>query len=283
MRRRSLRFVLAQLLLQVRVVTAVARREMQLRAAKGNFGLVGVFLEPLALIGTFLALRILLRGAGDGTYINVVLWLALGFVPFFMFADIAIKAIGGVEKNSELYFYRRLRPLDSLMGNALLLTQIFGLLLLCFVLGVAVWEWRFPVQDVGVAVVLFIGLALLGFGVGLATLIVGHRLPIVAWVMKMFLRRILLWTSCIFFSISIVPDVFRPWILWNPIAHGVELMRVACNPAYPAPGVSAVYFWGWVIGSVGFGLFIYGNNEELLFSVEPAPEALYGGKDDQFS
>ena len=281
MRRRSLRFVLAQLLLQFRVVTAVARREIQLRAAKGNFGLVGVFLEPLALIATFLALRIFLRGAGDGTYINVVLWLALGFVPFFMFADIAIKAIGGAEKNSELYFYRRLRPLDSLMGNALLLAQIFGLLLLLFVFGVAIWEWRFPVQDVGAAIFLFIGLALLGFGIGLTTLIVGHRLPIVAWVMQMFLRRILLWTSCIFFSISIVPDVFRPWILWNPIAHGVELMRVACNPAYPAPGVSAVYFWGWVIGSVGFGLFIYGNNEELLFSVEPAPEALSGGKDDQ--
>jgi capsular polysaccharide transport system permease protein len=62
--------------------------------------------------------------------------------------------------------------------------------------------------------------------------------------------------------------VVRPWILWNPIAHGVELMRIAVNPAYPAPGVSALYFWGWVVGSVGFGLFIYGNNEELLFVVD---------------
>jgi len=280
MRRRSLRFVLAQLLVQVRVVTAVARREMQLRAAKGNFGLVGVFVEPLALIATFLALRILFRGAGDGTYINVVLWLAMGFVPFFMFADIAIKAISGVAKNSELYFYRRLRPLDSLMGNALLLAQILGSLLLLFVLGVAVWEWRFPVQDIGAAVFLFVGIAMLGFGLGLSTLIVGHRLPIIAWFMRMFLRRILLWTSCIFFSISVVPDVFRPWILWNPIAHGVELLRVACNSAYPAPGVSALYFWGWVIGSIGFGLFIYGNNEELLFSVEQTPAALTGAEDD---
>lgn len=281
MRRRSPGFVLAQLLLQVRVVTAVARREMQLRAAKGNFGLVGVFVEPLALIATFLALRILLRGAGDGTYINVVLWMALGFVPFFMFADIAIKAIGGVEKNSELYFYRRLRPLDSLMGNAFLLAQIFGALLVLFVLGVSIWEWRFAVQDPGAGVFLYVGIALLGFGIGLSTLIVGHRLPIVAWLMKMFLRRILLWTSCIFFPISIVPDVFRPWILWNPIAHGVELLRMACNPAYPAPGVSAIYFWAWVIGSIGFGLFIYGNNEELLFSVEPSSGMLSAAEDEQ--
>ena len=279
MPRRTPRFVLAQLLLQVRVVSAVARRELQLRAAKGIFGLAGVFLEPLALIATFLALRILLRGAGDGTYMNITLWLAMGFVPFFMFADIAIKAIGGVEKNSELYFYRRLRPLDSLMGNALVLAQIFGFLLLLFVVGVSVWEWRFPIADIGSVIFLFVGIALVGFGVGLSTLVLGKRLPLVAWVIQLFLRRILLWTSCIFFSISIVPDMFRPWILWNPIAHGVELLRMAVNPAYPAPGVSATYFWVWVIASLGVGLFIYGNNEELLFSVETPEVALAEGDD----
>ena len=279
-RRRTPRLVLAQLLLQLRVITAVARREMQVRASKGRFGIVGVFLEPLALIGTFLALRILIRGAGDDTYMNVVLWLALGFVPFFMFADIAIKAINGVEKNNELYFYRRLKPLDSLMGNSLLLAQIFGSLLLLFVLSVSIWTWRFAVQDVGMAVFLFVGLGLLGFGVGLTTLVIGHRLPLVAWFMQMFLRRILLWTSCIFFPISLIPDVFRPWILWNPIAHGVELLRMACNPAYPAPGVSAVYFWLCVVGSLGLGLFIYGNNEELLFSLEKSPAEFSGNEDD---
>jgi capsular polysaccharide transport system permease protein len=265
-RRRTPQSILAQFLLQLRVVSAVARREMHLRAAKGAFGLIGVFIEPLALIGTFLALRVLLRGAGDGTYMNLVLWLALGFVPFFMFADIAIKALGGVEKNSSLYFYSRVRPLDSLMGNALLLTQIFGLLLLLFVLVTGLWDWRFPIVDLGQAIFIFFGVAMLGFGVGLTTLILGHRLPILAWMVQLFLRRILLWTSCIFFPISIIPDFLRPWILWNPMAHGVELLRMAANPSYPAPGVSALYFWSWVVASVGFGLFIYGNNEELLIA-----------------
>jgi capsular polysaccharide transport system permease protein len=260
--------LVAQVLLQFRLVEAVARREMQIRAAKGSFGVLGVFIEPLALIATFLALRIFLRGSGEGTYMNVVLWLAMGFVPFFMFADIAIKAISGVEKNSELYFYRRLKPLDSLLGNVLLLSQIFGSLLVVFVLGVSLWDWRFSLQNIGLAVFVFVGIAMLGFGVGLVTLIVGHRLPFVAWIMKLFLRRILLWTSCIFFPISIVPDVARPWILWNPIAHGVELMRTAVNPYYPVPDVSPLYFWAWVVGSVGLGLFIYGNNEELLFAVD---------------
>jgi capsular polysaccharide transport system permease protein len=268
MARHPLRYALSQLLLQLRIISAVARRELELRAAKGLFGVVGVFLEPLALIATFLALRILIRGAGEGTYMNLVLWLSVGFVPFFLFTEVAIKAISGVEKNSTLYFYRRLRPLDSLMGNALLTTQIFGLMLLLITLGVTLWDWRWQVADLGVAIFFVLGIAVLGFGVGLTTLILGHRLPVVAWFIKLFLRRILLWTSCIFFPIRIIPDQFRPWVLWNPMAHGIELLRQACSPAYPAPGVSAVYFWAWVIGSVGFGLFIYGNNEDLLYSTE---------------
>jgi len=257
----------------------VARRETELRAAKGLFGVVGVFLEPLVLIGTFLALRILLRGAGEGSYMNLLLWLSVGFVPFFMFAEVAIKAISGVEKNSTLYFYRRLRPLDSLMGNALLTTQIFGLLLLVITMAVTIWEWRPQVAAFGITIFVVIGIAVLGFGVGLSTLILGHRLPVVAWFVKMFLRRILLWTSCIFFPIRIVPDQFRPWILWNPLAHGIEILRQSINPAYPAPGVSGIYFWAWVIGSLGFGLFIYGNNEELLYSTEGLPAATITDED----
>ena len=274
------RYVLAKLLLQLRVVSAVARRELQLRAAKGAMGVIGVFVEPLALIVTFLALRIFLRSSGDSSYMNPALWLALGFIPFFMFSEIAIKAIGGVEKSGEIYFYRRLRPLDSLMGNTLLLAQIYGSLLLLFVLGSAAWEWRPVVQDLGSLISLFLGLALIGFGIGLSTLVVGRRLPIVAWFMQMFLRRILLWTSCIFFSISIIPDDFRSWILWNPIAHGIELMRAACNPAYPIPGVSAIYFWAWVFGSIGFGLLVYGNNENLLFVVDKSLSADSSGDGD---
>lgn len=271
MPRRSLGHALSQLLLQVRIVEAVARRELQIRAAKGLFGVAGVFLEPLAFIGTFLGLRIALRGAGEDIYINIVLWLALGFVPFFMFADIAIKAISGVQKGGDLYFYRRLRPLDSLMGTALLTSQIFGTMMLTFVLGVAIWEWRPILYNPGLAILQFVGIALLGFGLGLTTLILGHLVPILAWVVKTFLRRILLWTSCIFFPIRIIPIEFRPWILWNPIAHGVELLRHSFNPAYPIPGVSAAYFWTWVVGSIGVGLFIYGNNEDLLYSTEPLP------------
>jgi capsular polysaccharide transport system permease protein len=274
MRLPTLGIILAKIILQFRVITALARREMDLKSAKGGLGAFGLFLEPVLLIGTFLLLRVLLRAGGQGSYINVVLWMAVGFVPFFVFADIAIKAIGGVEKRSGLMFYRRIRPLDTLMGNAFLLGQVFGLILILFIVGVSIWEWRLAVENIAGIIFVYIGIVMLGFGVGLTTLVIGHRLPVVAKLVKTLLRRLLLWTSCVFFSISMIPDAFRPWILWNPIAHGIELMRIACNPGYPAPGVSMFYFWSWVAVSLGLGLLIYGNNQELLYGDEKSGNEL---------
>ena len=266
--RRSATFVLDQLLLQVRIVVALAQREMLVKAGKGAMGLVGVFIEPIALVATLMFLRVFLRQAGTNEHMPAVLWLSLGFIPFFMFSEVAIRALGGVAKNSDLYFYGRIKPLDTLLGSALMTTQIYGMLLLFTVLGVSAWQWRPAIQDLGLAIVYTLMIPLLGFGFGLTTLILGHRLPIMSTIMKTLLRRIMIWTSCTFFPITVIPEPLRPFVLWNPLAHGIELLRHCANPLYPIPGISAIYFVVVTVFSLGFGFFTYSNNEDLLNSVE---------------
>lgn len=267
-KRQSATFMVDQLLLQIRIVVALAQREMLVKAGKGAMGLVGVFIEPVALVATLMLLRIFLRQAGTNEYMPSVLWLSLGFVPFFMFSEVAVRALGGVAKNSDLYFYRRIRPLDTLLGSALMTTQIYGLLLIITVLGVSLWQWRWVIADLGLAIAFTIMIPLLGFGLGLTTLILGHRLPILSTIMKTLLRRIMIWTSCTFFPITVIPEPLRPFILWNPLAHGIELLRKCASPNYPIPGISASYFIISTVMAIGFGFFIYSNNEELLTSAE---------------
>ena len=261
----SLQSVLAKLFLQMRIVSAVARRELQLKTAKGVLGVAGLLLGPLIVIAVILFIRVYLRSVFT-PYLNPVLWISLGVITVIGFLEISVKAIDGVGKNSDLHFYRRVRPLDSLMGNALLQAQIYGTLILFIVFSICVWEWKFVVQDLGLLIMLYLGVVAIAFGVGLSSLVIGHRYPVVGWLVKTLVRRILFFTSCTFFGIAQFPDVVRPWILWNPLAHGVELMRAACNPSYPIPGVSPVYFWCFVVGSLGLSFVVYGNNEELLYA-----------------
>ncbi|MFN5194454.1 MAG: ABC transporter permease [Cyanobacteriota bacterium] len=267
-RRSSFTFLFDQLLLQFRIVVAIAQREMLLKAGKGDMGLLGVFLEPIALVATLMVLRIFLRQSGTHEHMSPVLWLSLGFVPFFMFSDVAIRSISGVAKNSDLYFYRRIKPLDTLLGSAWMTTQIYGLLLLAVVLMTSILQWSPAIVEPGLAILCSLMIPLLGFGLGLTTLVLGHRLPIMAKLMKTLLRRIMIWTSCTFFSISMIPEPLRPFILWNPLAHGIELLRYYANPLYPIPGISATYFYVATIASLGLGFFVYSNNEDLLTSVD---------------
>jgi len=261
-----LRVAYAKVLLQFRIVKAISDRELRLRAAKGVLGVATLVLEPLAMTATFMGLR-LLTGAKAG-HLNPVLELSLGFVPFFMFSDIAIKTFGGVAKNSRLYYYRRIRPLDTVLGEAFITIQVYGVLMLALVVGTSLWDWNFSLEKTGLNALFFIMCGVVGVGVGLNTLIIGHRLPIVAWLMKLTVRRVLVFTSCVFFPISLIPDQFRIWVLWNPLAHGIELMRHTINPAYPIPGVSVSYFVFSTIALLFFSFLIYGNNEDLLLSDE---------------
>jgi capsular polysaccharide transport system permease protein len=259
-------FAVEKATLQIRIVNAIAQRELRLRAAAGVMGVAGVFIEPLVGVITFMLLRLLIGAKGG--YINPILNLSLGFIPFFMFSDVAIKALGGVAKNSKLYFYRRIKPLDAMLGDAFLTTQVYGILMFSLYLGISLWEWNFSILSLGLMTIIFMMISLFGLGVGLNSLILGHRMPLVAWFVKMTVRRVLLWTSCVFFPISLIPDQFRIWVLWNPLAHGIELMRHSVNPAYPIPGVSPAYFAFGTIVLVFFSFLIYGNNEELLMSDE---------------
>ena len=99
--------------LQIRIVLALADRDFLMRAEKGAFGVWGVVFEPLALMLTLLALRILVR-ARTVDLMNPMIWLACGITMLYLFRKIAIKALTGVKKGQRMFFYRGIGPLDTL-------------------------------------------------------------------------------------------------------------------------------------------------------------------------
>ena len=254
-----------RLLLQLKIVLALADVEFALRSEKGAFGVWGVLFEPLALMMTLLALRILVRSASSDL-LNPVVWLTCGIVLLYLFRKVGIKALTGVSKRQKLFFYRRIRPLDTLLASTLLEARVHGTILVLVFLGVSFWTWSFRLDLPALTVVDFLLTIGLGLGVGISALVVGHRLPIVKTLTKFGLNRILLWTSGIFYSTYTLPAPFRPWVTWNPLLHSVELLRHSINSAYPIPGISLQYLATCSLVSLGFGLMFYFSNEALLLA-----------------
>lgn len=261
--------ILDSLRLQAQIISALAYRDQAERIRKSPFGAVGLLVEPLLFVSTFLILRVLVRIAA-APLMNPVLQLTSGFILFFLFSKIALKAISGVARSQRFSELRRIRPLDVLIAGAVVEFQIYGVCIVLVILAVSIYQWQFAVAYPGSAVAMFILVALTSLGIGLAALVVGHRLPVVKIAVNTLIRRLLFWTSGLFFSIATIPDFARPFLLWNPLLHGIELFRHALVPTYPIPGISLSYLLVWAFGSLGFSMLVYGNNEQLLVADEAA-------------
>lgn len=254
-----------RLWLQIRICLALSETEFALRAEKGAFGVWGVLFEPLALILTLLGLRILIR-LKSTDLLNPVIWLAVGVALLYMFRKIGIKALTGVSKRQKFFFYRRIRPLDTLLASALIEARIHGTVLFIIFTGVSFWSWQVKLDDPALVLVDFLLTIILGLGVGISALVIGHRIPIVKTLTKFGINRLLLWTSGIFYATYTLPGPIRPFVTWNPLLHSVELMRHGINLAYPIPGISLQYLFVCSSVSCGFGLLFYFLNEALLLA-----------------
>ena len=254
-----------RMMLQIRIVLALSDMEFALRAEKGAFGVWGVVFEPLALIATLLTLKIFVR-LKTNDLMNPVIWMTCGIALLFLFRKVAIKSLGGVSKKQQLFFYRRIRPLDTLLASTLIESRVQATVLVSIFLAVSFWTWTFRIDDPALMVVDFILTVCLGLGVGISALVIGHRIPIVKTLTKFGINRILLWTSGIFFATYQLPGPARPFVTWNPLLHSVELLRHSINAQYPLPGINLQYLGTCSFISLGFGLLFYFSNEALLLS-----------------
>lgn len=264
--------ILDSIRLQLGIVSALAFRDQGERISKSPFGAVGLLVEPLVFVAVLSTLRVLLR-VREIEFMNPLLWMTSGFVIFYLFSKIAIKAITGVARSQRFTDLRRIRPLDVLIAGAVVEVQIHGACLFFVILAVSLYEWQIVVADPGSAVFLFLLMAVTSLGVGLSSLIVGHRLKIVKIVVDVVIKQLLFWTSGLFFSVALMPDYVRPFLLWNPLLHGIELFRHAMQPTYPIPGISLSYVLIWAFASLGFSMLAYGNNEQLLAADEPRDDS----------
>ncbi len=252
-----------RLLLQWRIISALADRDFQLRTNRGIFGFLSVLVEPLVLIAVLLALKIIIRTRITDA-MNVVIWMACGVTIYFLFFSVAIAALNGVKKGQGLFYFRRVRPIDTLLAKGLLEGQVYATVQLLICLAVFAWEWRISIDDFGLTVMVFLLTILLALGIGGSALVIGPRVPVVKFLVSALIRRVLLWTSGVFFSLSSLPEFVHPFLTWNPVLHAVELFRYSFSRTYPIPSISLTYLATCAFVSCGIGLIIYSNNEALL-------------------
>ncbi|ANY15038.1 ABC transporter permease [Bordetella pseudohinzii] len=215
-----------------------------------------LLMEPVLHIGfiafVFSAIRIHTVGG-----IDIAVWIIVGMLAFFLFRRTAVQVTYAPESNQPLFAYRQVKPFDVSLVRAGLEAFLMVLVSAAILGGAALLGHEtFPRDPLLVAVALS-GLWLYGLGYGLVASVLMELVPETEHILKLIMLPLYLISGVIMPLIS-VPQPYRDWLMLNPIAHGLELVRLGFVPYYHVvPGTSMGYLYGWAGGSVLLGLLLY--------------------------
>ena len=103
----------------------------------------------------------------------------------------------------------------------------------------------------------WLALWLFGTGVGLILSVVTTLVPEISIIVKMISLPLLI-LSGVIFPLNFIPHEYLQYLLYNPLVHGLELLRSAFFAGYhTVPGVDGLYLAWWVLGSVSLGLLLH--------------------------
>jgi capsular polysaccharide transport system permease protein len=251
---------------QCSVIFAIVLREMRARVGGQWIGAIWTLFEPLAHVGMMMAWISLIRGPSAAA-IEYPVFLATGLIPFFFFQKLVTRLLDGIEANRSLFSYRQVKPIDGLVGRAIvesmmnMIVYLVTLLILAW-LGFHVIP-AMPLEMIGVNLMIM----MFGFAFGLLTAVLCHGRERLRSVIRMTFFPLYL-ASGVIFSVDTLPREYLEWLLLNPLLHLIELSRHSFIPAYrPVDGINAWYPAGWILVCGAWGLSLYWVNRFRLLTV----------------
>jgi capsular polysaccharide transport system permease protein len=212
--------------------------------------------EPVLHIGfiTFLFAVIRVRAIGNA---DVVIWIVVGMLAFFLFRRTAVQVTYAVDSNRPLFTYRQVKPFDPAMARAVLEAFLMAIVAAVILAAVALLGHAVFPNDALLVLQAVFGLWLFGFGYGLVASVWMELVPEMEHVLKILMIPLYL-ISGVIWPLASIPQPYRDLLMINPIAHGLELVRLGFIPYYHAvPGLSMAYLYTCAVVSVFVGLVLY--------------------------
>ena len=218
--------------------------------------------EPAMHIGFMSCLWGMMRKNSLGG-INVTMWIILGMLSFFLFRRTSVQTLHALDCNKAFFAFRQVRPFDVALMRAGV--EAFSMFFISSsILGVAALAGLEVLPDDPITVLLALaGLWLFGLGYGLVTSVCMRLVPDSGHIFQIFMMPLYL-ISGVIMPVAYIPMPYRDWLLWNPLVHGLELVRLGFFSNYHTLDASFSYLYSWVLLSITLGLTLYRAFETRL-------------------
>ncbi|EIC22575.1 ABC transporter permease [Thiorhodovibrio frisius] len=244
---------------------ALFMREVLARTTQDRMGGLWMLGEPIMMVAFMVSLRTFIGRTREIIGAEFIPWLIIGLTGFFMVRNAIQRGMSAIQANQALFAYRQIKPVDPLLVRHAMegMLQTIVLLILAGVAVLAGINDALPDDVLGVFF-LWLSLWLLGLGCALVVSVVVRLVPDLERLVKLSMLPLLI-LSGVIFPLQRFPPAILDYLLYNPIAHGLELLRARYFDGYHMlAGVSLEYLWRWIIISLALGLALHARFERRL-------------------
>jgi len=222
-----------------RAIFALVLREMATTYGRSPGGYLWAVLEPIGGIA-LLSVVFSVAFTSPPLGINFPMFYATGMLPFLLFNDISGKLATSLMFSKQLLAYPSVTYIDAILARFILnlLTQI----MVAYVVfsGIMLFMETRVIPDYPTIALAFGLMAFLALGVGVFNAFLFTRFPVWQRAWSVIMRPMFI-ISGIFLLPETLPDPYRDYMMLNPIAHVIGLVRRGFYPSYEATDVSVLY------------------------------------------
>lgn len=243
---------------------AMFMREAISRTMADRMGWFWMIAEPMAFTLIMVSMRSFI--SSDRLVVNAefIPWMITGMMGFFMIREGMMRGLGAVDANSALFAYRQVLPVDPVLVRNAVEGMLQTLIFLVFIVGALMLNVDMIPDNALKAMGWWLSLWCLGLGLGLIASVVGTLVPELATVVKMINMPLLI-LSGVIFPLNHLPHWLLEYLLYNPIVHGLELLRASFFHGYKVVhGTDATYFWMFTLATIALGLLMHVRFKEKL-------------------
>src|SRR5262245_52038782 len=237
---------------QLRVVGALILRDTRTRHGRSALGYLWAIAEPLSYVALMATLfTVLGRHPPFGS--DNALFFASGILPFTLFAALSRSVSGAIEANRALLTYPNVKPIDTLIARAVLEFSTSIIVMIVMFGGITILHKVDGPAHIDTIAAAMLGLALLGFGVGMTNAAIEQVFPTWREIYSVLSRPLMVVTA-VFFTLDSLPPSARDIVAYIPITHGVEFFRIGYYSGYRSSALDVAYLYecGLLMCLIGF-------------------------------
>ena len=236
---------------QANVIGALVMRELHTRYGRENIGYMWMLLEPALLASSVAVLHTGQRPHGSD--LAPVGFAICGYCTFIIFRSIITRAESTLEANKPLLFHSFVTIFDMIAARVVLesLSTLATLVILlsgACALGLATPPARLLIMMEAIGLLIWFS-----FAVAMPVCAATYVSKAVAKFVHP-LMYILMPISGAFFLLSWIPQPYRGWLSWSPLAQIFEMVHTGEFESVQSSFYSPMYIIGWCLGLTLIGL-----------------------------